>query len=196
MIIPMIDDLMRQAQIGYRDLSRIAVTTGPGTFTGIRVGIAAARGLALAADVPVVSCSSLQVLAAAERQLNFVELTSSIAVIADARRDQVYFAHYGQHGEEVIAPCLVSMNDVYDRLSRVSPLSSRKVVIVGSAAPEFVRLYSNEAISLGNSKSMPDAAVLVEMAAGLPVLARPVRPLYLRKADAKPQAGKSILRQV
>jgi len=85
---------------------------------------------------------------------------------------------------------------VYDRLSRVSPLSSRKVVIVGSAAPEFVRLYSNEAISLGNSKSMPDAAVLVEMAAGLPVLARPVRPLYLRKADAKPQAGKSILRQV
>ena len=191
-IIPMIDALMKKAEISYRDLSRIAVTIGPGTFTGIRVGIAAARGISLAADIPVVSCTSLKLLAAAERRQISGKLSSSIAVVSDARRDQVYFAHYGQNLEEVVAPCLTSMEVVNSKLIDGSLPSEKKIVIVGSAASKILEINSSEFITLGNSGSEPDATVLVDMAAELPVSVQPVQPLYLREADAKPQIGKSI----
>src|SRR5436190_2439327 len=63
-LIPLIARVMKQSDMAFRDLQRIAVTTGPGSFTGVRVGLAAARGFAVATGVPVVGISTLSVYAA------------------------------------------------------------------------------------------------------------------------------------
>src|SRR6201989_3424662 len=63
-LLPMLQRVMQQANFGFSDIDRIAVTTGPGSFTGLRVGIAAARGLALAAEKPAVGLSTLSAYAA------------------------------------------------------------------------------------------------------------------------------------
>ena len=67
-LIPMIDELLAATGLGYGDIDRIGVTTGPGTFTGLRVGLSVARGLALSLDIPCVGVTSLMVLAAQSDQ--------------------------------------------------------------------------------------------------------------------------------
>src|SRR4029077_8176249 len=86
-LIPLIARVMKQSNVAFRDLDRIAVTTGPGSFTGVRVGLAAARGFAVATGVPVVGVSTLAVFAAPHLAAN--GKTPVIAAI-DARHEHVY----------------------------------------------------------------------------------------------------------
>src|ERR1700716_1239713 len=100
-LMPLIARVIRKAGIAFADLDRIAVTTGPGSFTGLRVGLSAARGIALAANKPVVGLTTLTAYAAP-----VVSQNSERPVIAaiDARHDQVYFQVVGGGGSPLIAP--------------------------------------------------------------------------------------------
>lgn len=83
-IFPAIDELLERSGLAYKDLRRIAVTTGPGSFTGLRIGLSAARGLGLALGIPVIGVPSLLALS--------LPMTSMpAAVLLDARRDEAYF---------------------------------------------------------------------------------------------------------
>ncbi len=83
-LLPMIRDAMSEAGIAYRDLSGIGVTVGPGSFTGMRVGLAAARGLALATGLPLVGITTLEAIAAA------VSSASPFLVAVDSKRRDLY----------------------------------------------------------------------------------------------------------
>ncbi len=83
-IFPAIDELLGRGGLTYKDLVRIAVTTGPGSFTGLRIGLSAARGLGLALGVPVVGVPSLLAL-------SLPVTCAHAAVLLDARRDEAYF---------------------------------------------------------------------------------------------------------
>src|SRR5579872_2715832 len=124
-LMPMIARVMRSADLAFSALDRIAVTTGPGSFTGLRVGIAAARGLALAAGKPAVGLSTLAAYAAP-----YIAADDTLPVVAaiDARHDHVYLQVFGPGGRTLVAPRLSSLRDAL----RVSTGGAPRVV--GTAA--------------------------------------------------------------
>src|SRR5579883_22683 len=100
-LLPLIDRVIAQVEGGFSALGRVAVTVGPGSFTGLRVGIAAARAIGIARDIPVVGVSTLAALAA---PLIVMGKPGLIAAAIDARGGSVYFAAFGPYGKTVVAP--------------------------------------------------------------------------------------------
>lgn len=188
-LIPMIGEVMREAQIAFDRISRIAVTTGPGTFTGTRIGVAAARSLALATGARTIGVSSLAVMAEAARGQTG---QAPVAVVVDARRGEVYAQAFGAGGgaDALTPPQLLKLEDA----ARVG--GDGEIVFIGSAASAVTEI----AAGFGRRASallpdlVPDAIALARLAGGLPASDVPVSPLYLRPPDAKPQDGKAIAR--
>jgi tRNA threonylcarbamoyladenosine biosynthesis protein TsaB len=190
-LVPMIDEVMARAGVGFADIDRIAVTIGPGTFTGTRIGIAAARGLALTTGIAMVGVSSLTVMAeGASRELGLRPSGEDLVVAVDARRGEVYAQAFGKSGAEEASPPLLLPVAEAAQLGR-----SSAVLFVGSGAGAV----AEAAIEIGRSAEarlpdlLPDATALAALAIGR-APAEALAPLYLRPPDAKPQAGKSIAR--
>lgn len=182
----MIEAVMDEAGISFADLDRIAVTIGPGTFTGLRVGIAAARGLALVVKCPVIGIGSLAVHAESARKL-----AGAVPVLAvlDARRDEVYGQRFAADGAPDGGPD-VGPAEHFGRIARPGDvLAGAGADIVAGAMP------SGLAPSIVHRLSAPDIDALVRLALHAPATNASPRPLYLRPPDAKPQAAKGVVRQ-
>jgi tRNA threonylcarbamoyl adenosine modification protein YeaZ len=183
--MPMIEAAMAEAGIAFGDLRRIAVTTGPGSFTGVRVGTAAARALALALDIPAVGVGSLSALAYPIMQSR--NAGTAVAVL-DARRGEVYvFA--ADIGTRTIAipPQAVCSEQVAERLAA----ASKPILLTGAAAPILAALLPGaEVVDIRDAPDIADVAAL-----GLAAIPDgPPRPIYARGADAKPQSMKAVQR--
>jgi tRNA threonylcarbamoyl adenosine modification protein YeaZ/ribosomal-protein-alanine acetyltransferase len=170
-LAPMIKEVMDEAGIAFRDLTRIGVTIGPGTFTGVRTGVAMARGLSLALDVRIASLDTLTAIAA-----NAAPDKTPLLIAADARRDEIYFL-----GAPDEAPMVLPVAEAARRL----PAGQSFVLGTGAealiaAAPEgrLIRLSQGE---------MPDAKNFARLCATRPLSELAPEPLYLRPPDAKPQ---------
>ena len=184
-LLPMIAEAMAEAPFDFAGLERIVVTTGPGTFTGQRIGIAAARALALATDAPVASLSSLAVMAhAAAAELGAEVAGKGLAVAVDARRGEIYFQQFAAPDWAPLAEPSLTTPEAAARL-----LDSSGMVAVGSGAEALAAsarlLGVPVAARLGGLE--PDVRFIPE-AAMVPSQIPP-RPLYLRPPDAKPQGG-------
>lgn len=167
-LIGVIDAALAEAGLSYGDLAAIAVSVGPGSFTGVRVGVAAARGLALALKIPAVGVSTLEALAA--------EADSDRPVIAriEAGRGQAYFARFAADGSIEFGPAALTLDEA-DRLVR----------------------EAGDAVALAMGQTA-DIAVYARLAAGKLAAGptAPPKPLYLRDADAKPQTSFALPRKV
>src|SRR5450432_963532 len=110
-LMPLIARVMKQAELPFAALDRIAVTTGPGSFTGLRVGLSAARGIALAANKPVVGLTTLSAYAAP-----IVSRNGEHPVISaiDARHDHVYFQVVSGNGSSLIRPRVAPIAEALD----------------------------------------------------------------------------------
>lgn len=182
---PLICETMDEAQAGFKELNAIAVTCGPGTFTGCRIGIAAARGFALTLDVKIFAISSLQALAANAFAIG--ETENPVLALLDARRGEVYAAAYTPDGEEILAPAALPVDGLEMSLPK------RPLTVCGSGA-QFLD-FENPQLTLSAAESLPKASIWgfaaarLEPADGLPL------PLYLRKPDAKPPAQGAVLQR-
>lgn len=131
-LAPMLAEVMMAAALEFKQLDRICVTRGPGTFTGLRVGLSMARGLGVSLGIPVVGISSLAAIAASAQGVR--------AVVAGARGGEVYFAVYDAEGRESVAPCIVRGEDlmVPEDAVEVSslPRASQFAVLAAGLAPE------------------------------------------------------------
>ncbi|MGE0024558.1 MAG: tRNA (adenosine(37)-N6)-threonylcarbamoyltransferase complex dimerization subunit type 1 TsaB [Hyphomicrobium sp.] len=189
LLAPMIEAVMGEAPFDFDALELIVVTTGPGTFTGQRVGIAAARALALATGARVGTLSSLAVMAYTAREELGADVDGrAIAVAVDARRGEVYFQRFaGPDLEPTGPPELV-------RPHAAVPALDGETIIVGSGAEQVVA----EARALGTS-AVARLAVLepdvrtIPAGTVAPAAAMP-RPLYLRAPDAVPQERPGLAR--
>ena len=164
---------------GFASLDRVAVTVGPGSYTGLRVGIAAARAIGLAARVPVVGVTTLSALLAA---LVADDNRRLLAAAIDAKHGQVYFQAISPGGQSIVAPSLVRVRDA-------ARLMGGTASLVGSGAPAVAAEIAGIDIAVHDSKPFPDIAWVARL--GLvadPAHALP-KPLYLRGPDARPQAG-------
>lgn len=194
-LVPMIDEALREAGKGMDALERIAVTTGPGTFTGVRVGVSAARGLALALKLPVAGITSLEMLAGALVYSGEIAEGARILAAIDARRNQAYLALYAT-GESksgyplscIGAPAAVALEEAGVWAAEACGAGG-ETVVVGSAAEILCRQDHRPGFRSidGGAEFRPDAGVVARLAACLPARRWTGKPqaLYLRPPDAK-----------
>ena len=190
-LIPMIGEVLQEVGRKLQSLDAIVVTEGPGTFTGTRIGIAAARGFALASKLPIRATTSLHVMARrAARELGGVPADHGLAVCVDARAGQVFVQLFEPTSVEPLNEAAVLAPEAAAGLSPGQPLFcvGSGAAIVAEAAARLGRSASSQL-----PKLQPDARDLARMAATLAVRS-PLVPLYLRPPDAKPQIGKSLPR--
>lgn len=179
-LLPLIDRVMARVEGGFDALGRVAVTVGPGSFTGLRVGIAAARAIGIACGVPVTGVSTLAALAA---PLILEQKPGLVAVAIDARHGNVYFAAFGPDGRAILPPRVASVREA------VRSLGAGPVRLAGSGAP----LLAIEAAATGTEAEIAGENVGLDIVfvAKLGLLADPVmappRPLYLKAPDVKRQ---------
>jgi tRNA threonylcarbamoyladenosine biosynthesis protein TsaB len=173
-IAPMVERLMREAGLGFADLGRIAVTTGPGTFTGQRIGLAFARGLALALKIPCVGVTTLEAIAAAARDAHPGQ---AVTVALDARKGEAYVQGFGHDGLELAPPALLTHADA------AAGYAGNEIVLAGTAAEIIAPLIT--APCRIASVSQPDAAWVAQLGHGRDPVTHPPAPLYLRAPDAK-----------
>ncbi len=182
-LMPLIERVMVSAGVGFSSLDRIAVTTGPGSFTGLRVGISAARGLALAAGKPAVGLTTLSAYAAP-----LVAASGPHAVLSaiDARHDHLYFQLVSGDGSMQRPPAIASVDDVIAAASEHGPLR-----VVGNAAQLLASRWPSDAPQLVqvDQQPAPEIAWVAWLGAAAEPTKAPARPLYLRPPDARPQTS-------
>jgi tRNA threonylcarbamoyladenosine biosynthesis protein TsaB len=176
-LAPAIESLTALAGVGLGDLGRIAVDIGPGLFTGLRVGVATAKALGSALAIPVVACSSLDLLAHPLRHAR-----RPIASVVDARRGEVFWALYEPVQGVMVAvtePAVATPEDATEALSKVPD-----VLLAGDGAR---RWFAGGELEVAPAEfDHPSAAVLAELAPTRPAVpAEMVTPTYLRGADVR-----------
>ena len=177
-LMPLIARVIKQAGIAFASFDRIAVTTGPGSFTGLRVGLSAARGIALAADKPVVGLTTLTAYAAP-----VVSDNAGRPVISaiDARHDQVYFQVVSGDGRSLIRPRVAPIEEAL-RASRFGAPH-----LVGNAAGILADRWPTDALPpfRVDAQPAPDIEWVAWLGAAVNPDTAPARPYYLRAPDAK-----------
>ncbi|HEX3858557.1 MAG TPA: tRNA (adenosine(37)-N6)-threonylcarbamoyltransferase complex dimerization subunit type 1 TsaB, partial [Pseudolabrys sp.] len=187
-LVPLIARVLDRAKLEFSDIDRIAVTTGPGSFTGLRVGIAAARGLALAAGKPVVGLSTLAAYAA---PYIATDDTLPVVVAIDARHDHVYLQVFGPGGRTLVTPRLASMRDALRASSTGTPR------LVGTGAQMLAAAWPAEerAPTVVDPRRAPDIDWVARLGAAAMESNSPPKPLYLRAPDAQPQHAAQLARR-
>jgi tRNA threonylcarbamoyladenosine biosynthesis protein TsaB len=179
-LMPLIARVMKASGIPFAALDRIVVTTGPGSFTGLRVGLSAARGIALAAGKPAVGVTTLTAYAAA-----MVSESGQHPIISaiDARHDQVYFQVVSGDAGSLLRPRLAPVEEALGAARFGAPL------LVGNAAHILAERWPASALPPVqiNPQPAPDIAWVAWLGAAVDPDNAPARPYYLRAPDAKPQ---------
>jgi tRNA threonylcarbamoyladenosine biosynthesis protein TsaB len=187
-LMPLIARVMIRAGIEFGDLDRIAVTTGPGSFTGLRVGISAARGIALAAGKSVIGLSTLAGFAA---PLIADDDSTQVVAAIDARHDHIYLQVFGVNGRTLVGPRTATVRDAA-RAAMTAPAR-----IIGSAAKKLAAAWPKgaEPPLLVEQLGAPDIDWIARLGAAAAEAHGPPKPLYLRAPDAQPQNAARLPRR-
>ena len=171
-LAPLAEMVVAQAGLAFNRIARVGVTVGPGSFTGLRVGLAFARSMALALDIPCAGIGVLEALATGREGL--------VLAIIDARRDQAYWQAF-ENGSAVCPPAASKVADVVDFFSG----RGREIIAVGPGAAMVEGC-------LPNARIAPVEAPAPEALLALAARRDPGTPLYLRTPDAKLPGGKVL----
>lgn len=174
-LAPLAAEVMKAAGVRFEELDRIGVTVGPGSFTGLRVGLAFAKGLGLALGKPVVGVNTLLALAASTGSFG----ETMTAAVVDARRGQVYLQAFEQGDALGEAEAITAE----DAIVRLLGWSRFPWTLIGSGSPLLADGLEGATVHSRPAPRPETVARLAELATP-----EPVRPLYLRAPDAKPPA--------
>lgn len=183
-VMPMIDSVFKQSELKPADIDLFAVSNGPGSFTGLRIGLSTIKGLAHAAGKPTVGVNTLEAMA-----YNLPYCPYIISPIMDARREQVYNAFYKfEDGilKEIIPPRAISLEDCLKDAEK----TGEKVVFLGDGVPIFKRkiieklgdyaLFAPQNVNMQRASAVAQAAKNKKM-----INYNELLPIYLRKSQAE-----------
>jgi tRNA threonylcarbamoyladenosine biosynthesis protein TsaB len=178
-LMPLIARVMKESGLPFAALDRIAVTTGPGSFTGLRVGLSAARGIGLAAGKPVVGLTTLSAYAAP-----VVSESGDNPVISaiDARHDQIYFQVVSHDGSTLVRPKVAPIAEALEAAQFGAPH------LVGNAAAILADRWPSDSPPPFKVEALaaPDIIWVAWLGAAVDPATAPPKPFYLRAPDAKP----------
>ena len=178
-LMPLIGRVIAASRTPFASLGRIAVTTGPGSFTGLRVGLSAARGIGLAANIPVVGVTTLAAYAAP-----IVSQNAEYPVVSaiDARHNHVYLQVVSGNGSALVRPCVAPMSEALNTWRFGAPH------VVGNAANILAERWPSHAVApfKVDPQGAPDITWVGWLGAAVSPETAPARPFYLRAPDAKP----------
>lgn len=188
-LVPMVGRVMQMAGVEFEELDRIVTTVGPGSFTGLRVGISAARGFGLASGKPVVGVSTLDALAAP-----YVTESETVPIVAaiDARHGNFYLQMIGAGGRLLVAPRIASLAEA------LRSVAIGLVRVIGSGAHLLVNQWPAPEVPvplLVDSRAAPDIVWVARLGAKADPARAVPRPLYLRTPDARPQDSHRLPRR-
>ncbi len=183
-LMPMVQDVLAEARCAFADLDLLAVTVGPGSFTGIRVGLAAARGLALARSLPCIGITNLEALAAGASS----DLSADDIVMAaiDSKRGDIFAQFFDSTLQPLATPLAASPEAAAQRAP------AGRLVIVGDAAAAMVSaaMALGRDVRLASTRIAADPAIVAALAVSRATIGtRMPAPFYIRGADATPQVG-------
>lgn len=192
-LLPMVEAMMKSAGVGLERLELIAVTSGPGSFTGIRIGAAAVKGLAYALDIPCAGVSTLHALA-----YNLIGFNGIACAVMDARCNQFYNALFSLDGgipERLTPDRAISVEELSKELTEYR---DKRIILVGDGAELAFKLFKDNpnielaplAVRFQKAESVCFASVNYER-----VSARELLPVYLRLPQAERERLAKINRQ-
>jgi tRNA threonylcarbamoyladenosine biosynthesis protein TsaB len=183
----MVEEVMRGIDGGFPSLARISVATGPGSFTGIRIGLAMARAMGLALAIPVVGVSTLAAFAA---PLLSDPRTGIIAATIDARHGSVYFQLFEASGRPLGPPRC----DTPRECARA--IGAGPALLAGDAAALVAREAQRAGLpyDLDAARAAPDIVAVAWMGLAVDPSISPARPIYVKPPDARPNAAQPIAR--
>jgi tRNA threonylcarbamoyl adenosine modification protein YeaZ len=188
-LMPLLARVMQKADLPYASLDRIGVTTGPGSVTGLRVGISAARGIALAAGKPAFGLTTLAAFAAPHIA---ADESAGITVAIDARHQHVYMQVFGPGGRTIVAPRIASAEEAA-RMARTHVATN----LAGTGAAMLAAAWParEKPPVIVDERRAPDIVWVGRLTVAANESASPPKPLYLRAPDAQPQAAARLPRR-
>lgn len=186
-LMPMVREVLSEARVDFPDLDLLAVTTGPGAFTGLRIGLAAARGMALAGNLACFGVTTLDAVAAGVSEQEREK--ASVLVVLDSKRAEVYAQAFRSDLRPLSEPQVLMPADLATLTANGEGYGD-PVVVAGDGASQAVEALKDKGIEavLSTAPGVPDAATVATIAAerwSPDQPAEPLRPLYLRPPDAK-----------
>jgi len=139
---PAVKQVIMDAGLGLKEIEAIAVTVGPGSYTGLRIGLSAAKGLSFALNIPLIAINLLEVMAHVVK----TEEADFICPVIDARRMEVFMAVYNKNMETIMAPCalIVEPDSFYSLQAR------GKIVFVGNGSEKIKRTIADSNVIFSN----------------------------------------------
>ena len=192
-LVPMVQDLAREADVALTALDLIGVTRGPGSFTGLRTGIAAARGFAIASGAPAVGVSSLLAVARGAARVSLEP--RPILCILDTRRADYFVQTFGPAGKALGEPELMDAEDLFILIG------SRQPVLAGNAVPRLLLSYDGDPDTVRqvpgvyNPNPVDVAAIAETILSEIGLTQDTLAPLYLRAPEAKLPANGGRLKR-
>lgn len=188
-LMPLVARVIERAAISFSELDRVVVTVGPGSFTGLRVGISAARGIGLAAGKPVIGVTTLAAFAA---PLMAAAENKPVVAAIDARHDHVYLQIFGAGGRTLVAPRIATLREAVNRAaaSGAPRLVGTAASLLHAAWPASER--DPEAVA---EQRAPDITWVARLGVAAEDTGSPPKPLYLRPPDAHPQNAAQVPRR-
>jgi tRNA threonylcarbamoyladenosine biosynthesis protein TsaB len=173
-LLPLVGRLFAETGAAKSSIERVAVGIGPGSFTGLRVGIALGEGIALGADVPLVGVGSLEAMARAVANVERPRVA-----LLDAGRGELFVAAYSAAGAELVAPCAVALAEVRERVLDLDAL--RGAIVVGEGA---LALSGGLDIARGPELDLPHARFVATLGGDRDPARSPPDPIYVRGVGA------------
>lgn len=197
-LLPMLDEIARMVDLDLSNINAIAVSAGPGSFTGLRIGSATAKGLGLAMNKPIISVPTVDSLA-----YNLHGTDKLVCPIMDARRDQVYTGLYEFIGDKlsiISSQKAVSIDEIIDEINKIG----RETVFLGDAVPiqrdrikETIKVaYTFAPIHMNRQRAGSTAALAIEYyKMGQVEPAAEHKPIYLRMSQAERERAERLRRE-
>lgn len=181
-LLPLVERVMAKVDGGFASIDRIAVAVGPGSFTGIRIGLAAGQAMALAAKAEIVGVSTLAALAA---PLILDPFDGVVAAAIDARHGKVYVAAFAPDGRSILPPQRANPQDA------IAEMGPGPLLLIGSGAELLAKEARARkiAVKIVSEQASPDIVYIARLGLAAHPDTAPARPLYLKEPDvtvAKP----------